>query len=237
MTEVSLPRAQQLTILIADDHPLFRDAMRHAVESQMPNTRIIMAGDFIEVEEIIRDNTDADLLLLDLTMPGVSGFVGLIRLRNEHPALPVIMVSASDDAATIRRSLDLGASGFIPKSSSSEQICEAIGEVMAGNIWLPPHIDIDSQDDDEISAILVRISSLTPQQNRVLNMIGDGLLNKQIAYNLGVSEATVKAHVSAVLLKLDVDSRTQAVIQLSKIIGAVGAAGQGLQAVDSIANK
>ena len=213
------------TILIADDHPLFRDALRHAIENQMPKTRIIMAGDFDEVEEMIANNNDADLLLLDLTMPGVSGFLGLIQLRNEHPALPIIMVSASDDAATIRRSLELGASGFIPKSSLIEQICEAIAEVMAGNIWLPNNIDIDNKEHDEISYILSKVSKLTPQQHRVLNMIGDGLLNKQIAFNLGVSEATVKAHVSAVLLKLEVDSRTQAVIQLSKLGGAVGSPG------------
>lgn len=214
--------AEKTTIIIADDHPLFRDALRHAIESHMPNTHIIMAGDFDEVVETISEHSDADLLLLDLTMPGVSGFLGLIRLRNEYPAMPVVMVSASDDVTTIRRSLDLGASGFIPKSSPNEQIREAILEVMAGNVWLPPKLDIISEEDDEISNILTRVSTLTPQQHRVLNMIGDGLLNKQIAYNLGVSEATVKAHVSAVLLKLEVDSRTQAVIQLSKIGGAVG---------------
>ncbi len=222
MTIDANPDASELfTILIADDHPLFRNALRQAVESQMPNAKIILAGNFDEVEDMISQNSDADLLLLDLTMPGVSGFIGLIRLRNEHPALPVIMVSASDDSVTIRRSLDLGASGFIPKSSSIEQIGEAIGEVMAGNIWLPKNIDIDGEGNDEIAGILVNISKLTPQQQRVLNMIGDGLLNKQIAYSLGVSEATVKAHVSAVLLKLEVDSRTQAVIQLAKLGGAV----------------
>ena len=220
--KVTQPPTDMQTILIADDHPLFRDALRQAVESQMPDTRVEMAGDFNEVEDMISQNPDADLLLLDLTMPGATGFIGLIRLRNEYPALPVIIVSASDDPATIRRSLELGASGFIPKAALIEQICEAIGEVLAGNVWLPGNIDIDSKQDDEIAAILAKVSKLTPQQHRVLNMIGDGLLNKQIAFNLGVSEATVKAHVSAVLLKLEVDSRTQAVIQLSKLGGAFG---------------
>jgi len=219
--EAGTENSESHTILIADDHPLFRNALRQAVESQLPDTRVVLAADFNGVEEIIRDNNDADLLLLDLTMPGISGFVGLIRLRNEHPALPVIMVSASDDPATIRRSLDLGASGFIPKSSPMEQICEAINEVLAGNIWLPEDIDIDSDGDDEIAEILTKVSKLTPQQQRVLNMIGDGMLNKQIAYSLNVSEATVKAHVSAVLLKLEVDSRTQAVIQFAKLGGSV----------------
>ena len=217
--DVTTHDSEKRTILIADDHPLFRNALRHAVESQMPDTRIVLAADYDEVGDMISRNSDADLLLLDLSMPGVSGFLGLIRLRNEHPTLPVIMVSATDDPATIRRTLDLGASGFIPKSSSMEQICEAIEEVLAGNIWLPPNINIDEELDDEIAGILANISKLTPQQQRVLDMIGDGLLNKQIAYSLGVSEATVKAHVSAVLLKLEVDSRTQAVIQYAKIGG------------------
>ncbi len=210
----------ELTILIADDHPLFRDALRQAVLSQLPNTRVVLAGGYEELEQSIVENNFADLLLLDLTMPGVSGFIGLMRLRSEHPSLPVIMVSASDDPTTIRRTLELGASGFIPKSSSNEQICEAIETVISGNVWLPPNIDLINAGDDELSGILDKVSTLTPQQHRVLNMIGDGLLNKQIAYNLAVSEATVKAHVSAVLLKLHVDSRTQAVIQLAKISGA-----------------
>ncbi len=210
------------TILIADDHPLFRDALRQAIENQMPDTKMLMAADFDQVRELISSNLDADLLLLDLTMPGISGFVGLIQLRNEHPALPVIMVSASDDVATIRRSLALGASGFIPKSSSNEQICEAIREVMAGNVWLPANVALESDEEDELSEIFKRIASLTPQQHRVLNMIGDGLLNKQIAFKLGVSEATVKAHVSAVLYKLEVDSRTQAVIQLTRVGNSSG---------------
>ncbi len=222
MTQTDNICADELTILIADDHPLFRDALRQAVLSQMPNTRVILAGDFDELGQKIVSNTNADLLLLDLTMPGVSGFVGLIRLRAEYPALPVIMVSATDDASTIHKSLKLGASGFIPKSSSNEQICDAINTVIAGNIWLPPNLDIDDEGDDELSELLSKMSTLTPQQHRVLNMIGDGLLNKQIAYNLGVSEATIKAHVSAVLLKLQVDSRTQAVILLSKISNAAG---------------
>ena len=222
MSDTPLDPQLAQTILIADDHPLFRDALRQAIENQMPDARILMAGDFDQVRQIIAENMEADLLLLDLTMPGISGFVGLIQLRNEYPALPVIMVSASDDVATIRRSLSLGASGFIPKSSSNDQICEAIYAVLAGDIWLPPNMALDSDVDDELSDVLKRIASLTPQQHRVLNMIADGLLNKQIAFKLGVSEATVKAHVSAVLLKLEVDSRTQAVIQLTRVSAAAG---------------
>lgn len=215
-----MTKADELTILIADDHPLFRDALCNAILNGMPGTQVVSAGDFEALENCIADNTNFDLLLLDLTMPGVSGFIGLIRLRTEYPALPIIMVSATDDPTTIRRSLELGASGFIPKSSSNEEICDAVASVMSGNVWLPANIDINNQSEDELSIILGQVATLTPQQHRVLNMIGDGMLNKQIAYSLSVSEATIKAHVSAVLLKLKVDSRTQAVIQMAKIDSA-----------------
>ena len=217
IAQLKTPMTNRRIFLIADDHPLFRDALRQALESQMNEVKFVMAGNFDEVGKMISENRDADLLLLDLKMPGVSGFVGLMRLRSEYPALPIIMVSASDDTSTIKKTLDLGAMGFIPKSSSNEQICEAINCVLAGDIWLPSNVNIDDEAVDEISDILKQVATLTPQQHRVLGMIGDGLLNKQIAYQLSVSEATIKAHVSAVLLKLNVDSRTQAVIQLAKI--------------------
>jgi DNA-binding NarL/FixJ family response regulator len=161
-------------------------------------------------------------------MPGVSGLSGLIALRSEHMGLPVVIVSASDDLATIRRALELGASGFIPKSASIEDIRRAVETVLEGGIWTPPDIDLGGEQDSEITALIKRIQTLTPQQSRVLGMMAEGLLNKQIAYELNVSEATIKAHVSAVLQKLDVDSRTQAVIQLSRIgLGTIpGASGQ-----------
>ena len=131
--------------------------------------------------------------------------------------VPVVVVSAHDDAETIRRALSLGASGFISKSSSMEDIRAAIAAVLAGGIWAPDDVDLGVEADPEISDLIQRLQTLTPQQSRVLSMIAQGLLNKQIAYELKVSEATIKAHVSAVLQKLGVDSRTQAVIQLSRI--------------------
>lgn len=178
---------------------------------------IVEAGDFDAARTSATDNPDADLILLDLTMPGVSGLSGLIALRSEFVGLPVVIVSASDDAATIRRAIDLGASGFISKSASIDEIRDGIRAVLDGEVWTPRDFDLGAEQDPEMADLISRLQTLTPQQSRVLGMLAEGLLNKQIAYELGVSEATIKAHVSAVLQKLAVDSRTQAVIQLSKI--------------------
>lgn len=205
------------TIIIVDDHPLFRGAMRQALTGGEDDTTILEAGNFDDLQKLLKSENDIDLVLLDLAMPGVSGFSGLIALRAEHAAIPVVIVSASEDGATVRRALELGASGFVPKSAGIETIREAIGSVLSGNVWKPEDLDLSSETDPQLADLMARLASLTPQQARVLSMISQGLLNKQIAYELGVSEATVKAHVSAVLQKLNVDSRTQAVIQLSKL--------------------
>ncbi|WP_374684923.1 response regulator [Mesorhizobium sp. J428] len=203
--------------MIADDHPLFRGALKQALAGIGGDPEILEAGDFETARAIVAANDDLDLILLDLAMPGVSGLSGLVALRGIQAGVPVVIVSAHDDPETIRRALSLGASGFISKSSSMEHIRTAISTVLAGGIWSPEDIDLGVEADPEISDLIQRLQSLTPQQSRVLSMLAEGLLNKQIAYELGVSEATIKAHVSAVLQKLGVDSRTQAVIQLSKI--------------------
>src|SRR5690606_28816648 len=132
-------------------------------------------------------------------------------------SVPTVVVSAHDDATTIRRSLELGASGFISKSASMDDIRKAVRQVLDGGVAAPDGIELGVEGDPEISNLIARLQTLTPQQSRVLGMLAEGLLNKQIAYELNVSEATIKAHVSAVLQKLGVDSRTQAVIMLSKI--------------------
>ena len=203
--------------MIADDHPLFRGALKQALSGMGGEPEILEAGDFETARAIVAANDDLDLILLDLSMPGVSGLSGLVTLRGLQAGVPVVIVSAHDDPETIRRALSLGASGFISKSSSMEGIREAIASVLAGGIWAPDDIDLGVEADPDISDLIQRLRTLTPQQSRVLTMLAEGLLNKQIAYELGVSEATIKAHVSAVLQKLGVDSRTQAVIQLSKI--------------------
>jgi DNA-binding NarL/FixJ family response regulator len=206
-----------LTIIIADDHPLFRGALCQAVHAISDNLSIIEAGTLEAAREAAAGHPEADLMLLDLAMPGVSGFSGLMSLRQEFSSLPVIIVSATDDASTIRRAIELGASGFISKSSGLADIRLGIQTVLGGGVWVPASVGRVSDEDPALAELVERLKSLTPQQNRVLSMLAEGLLNKQIAYELGVSEATIKAHVSAILLKLNVDSRTQAVIKLGKV--------------------
>ncbi len=207
----------RLTFVVADDHPLFRGAIKETLRSIDEHVHILEAGDFEAAKKLVMDTPDIDLVLLDLTMPGTSGLSGLVTLRAMQAAVPVVIVSASDDVATIRRALELGASGYIKKSSSIDEIRSAINTVLAGGIVTPANIELGSENDPEIHDLIQRIQTLTPQQARVLGMLAEGLLNKQIAYELSVSEATIKAHVSAVLQKLNVDSRTQAVIRLGKI--------------------
>jgi DNA-binding NarL/FixJ family response regulator len=168
---------------------------------------------------LLERDAEVDLILLDLTMPGISGFSGLIYLRAQYPAIPVVIVSASDDVETIRRSVDFGASGFIPKRFGVDTLRDAILKIMEGDIWIPSDVDLSAVADPEMTRLRDRLVTLTPQQVRVLMMLSQGLLNKQIAYELGVSEATIKAHVSAILQKLGVESRTQAVIAAAKIAG------------------
>ena len=188
-------------LVIADDHPLFRDALRQAVASVVTTARIDEAGSFDDLTALLEQDSDVDLILLDLTMPGISGFSGLIYLRAQYPAIPVVVVSATDDVGTIRRSLDFGASGFIPKRFGVETLRDAITKVMDGDVWIPPDTDLSSATDPDMARLRDRLVTLTPQQVRVLMMLSEGLLNKQIAYELGV------------------ESRTQAVIAAAKIAG------------------
>jgi len=204
-------------LIIADDHPLFRGALREALSRLFEKADIAEAGNFEEISKLLERGTDVDLILLDLSMPGVRGFSGLMYLRAQYPSVPIIVVSASDDPAVIRRCMDFGASGFIPKTLGIDEMRGAIERVFEGGVWTPPDVEIGSGSDAQSADLMARLASLTPQQVRVLMMLSEGLLNKQIAYELGVSEATVKAHVSAILQKLGVESRTQAVIAASKI--------------------
>ena len=204
-------------LVIADDHPLFRGALREAVSGLFERIDIAEAGSFDEVAKLLDAGSDVDLILLDLNMPGVRGFSGLMYLRAQYPSVPVVVVSANDDPSVIRRCMDFGASGFIPKTLDVEGMRRAIESVLNGGVWTPPDIDLDAGADAESAELMARLTTLTPQQVRVLMMLSEGLLNKQIAYELSVSEATVKAHVSAILQKLGVESRTQAVIAAAKI--------------------
>ncbi|HML11988.1 MAG TPA: response regulator transcription factor [Xanthobacteraceae bacterium] len=204
-------------LVIADDHPLFRGALRAAVSGQFASAEIAEAGTFDDVVAELERGGDADLVLLDLAMPGVRGFSGLMFLRAQYPSVPVVVVSANDDPAVIRRCMEFGASGFIPKTLGVDIMRAAVARVLEGGVWTPPDVDLSGRPDAATADLIGRLASLTPQQVRVLMMLSEGLLNKQIAYGLGVSEATVKAHVSAILQKLGVESRTQAVIAAAKI--------------------
>ncbi len=210
-------------VLIVDDHPLFRDALKASLSTTFAPDRIGEAGSLDQLNGILEKDADYDLVLLDLKMPGVQGLSGLVYLRAQFPAVPVVIVSGTEDPAVIRRALDLGASGYIPKSTSAEQIRKAVGVVLDGDIWAPEAAAQISERDRENDELARRIATLTPQQVRVLMMLREGLLNKQIAFKLNVSEATIKAHVSAILQKLDVDSRTQAVIAAGRIDGDASA--------------
>jgi DNA-binding NarL/FixJ family response regulator len=205
-------------LIVADDHPLFREALKLTLGTAFAGAEIAEAGSFDEVTRLLEARADTDLVLLDLKMPGVQGLSGLVYMRAQYPAVPVVVVSARDEAGVIRRALDLGASGFISKSSPVEEMQGAVAAVLGGGAWWPAGIEREAAGDGD-SELARRLTTLTPQQMRVLMMLREGLLNKQIAFNLGVSEATIKAHVSAILHKLDVDSRTQAVIAASRIDG------------------
>jgi DNA-binding NarL/FixJ family response regulator len=209
-------------VLIADDHPLFRDALKTALAVSVEGSIPIEASNLDEAIAAVRAHGDVDLALLDLSMPGVNGFSGLLTLRAQFPALPVVIVSAHEDAKLVHQALDYGAIGFIPKSTPREGIAEALRSVIAGNVYIPPNMAKDDAATaaggrDEDAEIARRIATLTAQQLRVLEMLGTGKLNKEIAFELNIAETTVKAHVSAILQKLKVYSRTQAVVFASRL--------------------
>ena len=205
------------TVLVADDHPLFREALRNAVARALPTATIREAESVDALYALIERESDADLLLLDLNMPGAHGFSALVPLRAHYPQLPVMVVSAREEPAVMRRALDHGAVGFLPKSADAGTLGEAIDAVLAGDRWAPASaLKAPAAGAEELDAAQ-RVRDLTPQQFRVLQMLGDGLLNKQIAYELGVSEATIKAHMTAILRKLGASNRTQAVLIAGKL--------------------
>ncbi len=209
-------------LIIADDHPLFRDALRLTVLQTLPEAEVTEASSLEALRAELAGGRETDLVLLDLGMPGMHGLSGLLLVRAEFAAVPVAIISANEEPATVRRALELGAVGYIPKSATPAEIRQAIAALLAGEAWLPPALG-GRLAADEADDLALRLSSLTPQQVRVLMMLSEGLLNKQIAYALDVSEATVKAHVSGILQKLGVDTRTQAVILAQRLAGLAAA--------------
>lgn len=200
------------TVVIADDHPLVRDAMRHALMQNLNDVQVVDASSLDEAKAAVDRLGSVDLVILDLNMPGMDGFTGLAAMRAAHPLVPVAMVSATNDETVMRRAIEFGAAGFIPKSAPLETIAEAISQILEGQVWLPVSRSAAPATGNTRQDLASRLGDLTPQQLKVLSMMSQGLLNKQIAFELGVGEATVKAHVTAILKKLGVHSRTQAVI-------------------------
>lgn len=209
---------QAETVIVADDHPLFRTAIKEALEAEQGQTRFLEASSFESLQELVDRHKDVDLVLLDLHMPGVSGFAGLVYLCKRYPSVPVVIISANEDPVVIQRAIEHGAAGFIPKSSSIETITSAIASVLMGEIWTPASTvsNLPGKNASEIE-LAERMAQLTPQQFKVLMMMSQGLLNKQIAHELAVSEATIKAHVTAIMNKLGVHNRTQAVLAASQL--------------------
>ena len=206
-------------VLIIDDHPLFREALGTAVKMAWPETRSREVASIDEALAVLDGERDVDIALLDLNIPGVHGFDGLLQLRTRHPRLPVLVVSGLEDERIIDEAITYGAAGFLPKSLGREVLASAIGTILDGDVYVPSGFVAESSGESaqRRAELIERLLSLTPQQLRVLFMLREGLLNKQIAHELDVGATTIKKHVSEILRKLSVYSRTQAVIEVSKL--------------------
>ena len=207
----------QPTLIIADDHPLLRAALKEAVSRHIAGATIIEASSLDTLQQAVAEYPDADLILLDLRMPGAKGFSALLYLRAEHPAVPVIVVSASEDASVVQRALDFGASGFIPKSARIETIGESVRIVLGGGVSAPS-LPRGARAGDQDRELARRLSTLTPQQLKVLIELADGQSNKYIAASLEITEATVKAHITGILRKLGIERRTQAAVLAQRLL-------------------
>lgn len=199
------------TILVADDHPLFRDALKIAVSRAAPTARVLEAGSVAEAADQVRAAERLDLILLDLRMPDAEGFSGLALLHAERPGTPIIVISALDAADAAVRARRYGAAGFLSKTADLGTIQSVVCDALSGRGNLQS-LGEQTEEDAEIDDMAARIATLTPAQIKVLLGVLAGRLNKQIAHDLSISEATVKAHMTAVFRKLGVQNRTQAVI-------------------------
>ncbi|MGR5178050.1 response regulator transcription factor [Vibrio parahaemolyticus] len=202
------------TIIIADDHPLFRNALFQSVHMAISGANLLEADSLESLLTLLSKNEEPDLILLDLKMPGANGMSGLIHLRADYPDIPIVVISASEEPSIVSQVKMHGAFGFIPKSSDMRELINALNQVLNGEPYFPAELLIDSSANSDLEE---RLATLTPQQYKVLGMLSDGLLNKQIAYDLNVSEATIKAHMTAIFRKLGVKNRTQAVILLQQM--------------------
>ncbi|MBD1575798.1 MULTISPECIES: response regulator transcription factor [Vibrio] len=201
-------------IVIADDHPLFRNALFQSIHMAISGANLFEADSLDALLTLLKKVDEPDLLLLDLKMPGSNGMSGLIQLRSEYPDMPIVVISASEESSVVSQVKSHGAFGFIPKSSDMRELNRALNQVLNGDPFFPEGL---IQNNEACNNLSQKLAALTPQQYKVLGMLSDGLLNKQIAYELNVSEATIKAHMTAIFRKLDVKNRTQAVILLQQL--------------------
>ncbi len=206
-------------VLIVDDHPLYRAALKGAIAAACADAEFVEADSVAGLFDVLEQHPHADLLLLDLNLPGAHGFSALAHLRGLHPQLPVIVVSALDDRRTVRQALAFGAQGFISKSADAATIGQNVRAALRGELVAPPDLGSDAEVGPDTGALDVaqRMAQLTPQQFRVYGMLCSGRLNKQIAYDLQIMEATVKAHMTAILRKLGAANRTQAVLMAGRL--------------------
>jgi DNA-binding NarL/FixJ family response regulator len=206
-----------LTILLADDHPMYRDALRGALMLNLDDLNLLETSDLNETVKTLHEN-EVDLLLFDLHMPGSTDLFGLIHIRKLFPEIPVAVVSGIENVGIVSKVMNTGALGFIPKTTQACEVAEAVVSILEGDVWVPEKMPSDVTDFDEAFVKLAEsVSSLTPAQYKVLCFMRDGLLNKQIAYELDIAVATVKAHVTAVFKKLGINNRTQAVLIASQL--------------------
>jgi DNA-binding NarL/FixJ family response regulator len=205
-----------LAFVVADDHPMVRDALASALKGAFPDAKIGFAGTLAETQAAIEAAPETDLVILDLDMPGMLGLAGLAALRAQHSSLPIAIVSATTNSAAMRQAVEMGAAGFIPKLAAADRFLDAVRAILAGAISLP-----DEAKDEALASrdrdLAQRAAQLTPQQHRVLSLLAEGMPNKLIAYEMQISEPTVKAHVTEILRKLGVTSRTQAVILAQRL--------------------
>jgi len=215
------PSAEMARAIIADDHPLFRAALRQALGSTLGG-EVLEAESFPSLLQLIEKQRQVELLFLDLNMPGNKGLTGLTAIRNLYPDILVLVVSANENIDVIRKAMDFGASAYVPKSAPLSMLVDAVEKVMSGDSWLPQHLvqDVAQRKDPVSEEFANKLEQLTPQQFKVLRCIADGLLNKQIAYELDVQETTIKQHVSAILRKLGVINRTQASVLFRDMLRA-----------------
>jgi DNA-binding NarL/FixJ family response regulator len=206
-------------VLIVDDHPLYRAALKGAVAAACPDSEFVEADSIDGLFEILERNPRADLLLLDLNLPGAYGFSALAHLRGSHPEVPVIVVSATDDAHTVRQAMAFGAQGFVSKAAGADTIGYNVQAVLRGELVVPTGLTSDAEAGADAAALDVaqRLAQLTPQQFRVFGLLCSGRLNKQIAHDLQIMEATVKAHMTAILRKLGASNRTQAALLAGRL--------------------